>query len=644
MIPHGPKFSFEMQEPFDKITLPMILADFVMLCSGQFTIREIAEKIYRKQGAVPFRLLLETLYTLESRGFLENTEKLSQQPWLLRQQLFQRKFYYDFRFKFRIIRPSARPATFYLLSLIIFIGSAAGLVLSWDTPFTDVASSGQLTLAFGLKLFATQSLILSIKHSVRTLQILTLNGRTGNFSIRFSIWGIYFRATDGVSGFGHNRLFLSLFHASQILLPFGMVALASTLFPKSLFWLFPLAFAQAFWECNPFRKTELFNLLRATIDSKNLDATGFNNSFKLRNDLFLFSLAAVGILWILVCVDLLASLGARFGGATASAFSDGDFSSRIGSATTIVLWLGTLFFAVHSLVETTAALLKEKSKIWKERLNQKARRRAHSRSDKWMVQSLHALPLFTHLTTSGLQRLVAASKLEWYEAGYNIVNLGDNSTDIYILFEGAVVMELGQTRTPILPTTIFGEGALLEAGIRTASVKATEHSLCLKIPISIVRQIARESHVIGELEHFMTAIMVDQFFASAPLFRSLPREGIEFLSARGVLEFVSTNETIFNQGDVGEYFYMVVRGSVHAVINNQKEKTISQGGFFGEISLIANISRTATIVASEPSVLFKISADAFWEVLVQHMEMAVFIEGVGEKRLQEELDLMKIPG
>jgi len=84
----------------------------------------------------------------------------------------------------------------------------------------------------------------------------------------------------------------------------------------------------------------------------------------------------------------------------------------------------------------------------------------------------------------------------------------------------------------------------------------------------------------------------------------------------------------------------VIRGSVKAQVNEQNTKSIAQGGFFGEISLLANIPRTATVVADEPSVLFKISIDAFWEVLVQHIEMALFIESLGEQRLMEDMQLM----
>jgi hypothetical protein len=41
-------------------------------------------------------------------------------------------------------------------------------------------------------------------------------------------------------------------------------------------------------------------------------------------------------------------------------------------------------------------------------------------------------------------------------------------------------------------------------------------------------------------------------------------------------------------------------------------------------------------------VLFKISSDSFWEVLVQHIDLGVFLETVSESRLREDLQLVPV--
>jgi CRP-like cAMP-binding protein len=641
MTPHGSKFTFKIEDPIEQITLPMIMADFILLCSGQYTLRAIVEKMYRKQGAVPFRSILETLYTLHTRGFLENSHELPEQSWLLKQQMTSRNLFRDIRFQARLLGPGQMPALFYLFTLAAVIVSGFEIIDQWVEPFSTPYSP-TLLASTCLKLFVLNSLLLTGKHLIRAAQILSLKGWVEDLSIRIAPWGIHLRATDYPTDLTQNRLFQGLFHLSQILVPFSFVLLARAIPGYDPAQLFALASLGVFWELNPFRRTDFFDLLRALFVPHQLDSLTFvGTGLNPRNQRFILICSIFGLAWIGFGVKLLEACAEKNTSVLTLAFSQGGFSGAVGAALSFMFWFGALFFMVHAFVETSAVVMAQQTRVWRTRLMRKFEIADFVYSNAKVIDKLRHLPLFTHLSDEGLEKLTEGSKLIWIERGTNIILSGEESTDLYVLFEGAVAIEKGKQSASILPVTIFGESALLNKGTRSANVVAIEKSLCLRIPIAHLRNIARESHVLGEIESFMTAIMVDQFFASSPLFRKLSREGVEFLSSRGALDYVAAGQTVFEQGDMGEYFYMVIRGSVNVAVNGTMMKTIPQGGFFGEISLIANIPRTATISAAEPAVLFKISADAFWEVLLQHIEMAIFIESVGEQRLQEDLQLMQ---
>jgi CRP-like cAMP-binding protein len=642
MIPHGATFTFELSESKEQVTLPMFLADFVLLCGGQFTIREIVEKIYRKQGAVPFRTLLETLYMLNSRGFLENADGLIERPWLTKQQLIKRKMHYDFRSNAIILGPGPQPIVFYVLSMAVFVLSAICLIFDWQSPIESGEQTPMLDpLYFGL-MYLTNSLFLTGKHLVRAAQILALNGRVSEFTIRLAPWGIYLHTEDPQMENVNNSVFPALFYFSQLLVPFGILHILELAFGDTEDWLGVLACYLVFWELNPFRKTDFYKALRAVLMPHRLDSLAFvDTGINPRHQRFIFFCSVFGLVWLCFGVRVLESTGLGYGGPMISTLLHGPLLDKAMASIWITVWFSALFFMVHSFVETTSTIGSEQLMHWQLRLTRKIKLPSlKNHSEKKLIGILRRLPLFAHLSDEGLQRLIGTSQLFSAEAGTPILIAGEESHHLFILLEGSVAIEKGDLSSPILPTTIFGESALVEGGTRAATVVAREKSLCVKVPVSQLRQIARESHVIGELETFMTAIMVDQFFASSPLFRKLSREGIDFLSSRGKLDFVGAGQVIFQQGDPGDYFYMVIRGSVRAEINSANSKTIPQGGFFGEISLIANIPRTATIVAEEPSILFKISMEAFWEVLVQHIEMALFIESVSEQRLIEDMQLM----
>lgn len=83
---------------------------------------------------------------------------------------------------------------------------------------------------------------------------------------------------------------------------------------------------------------------------------------------------------------------------------------------------------------------------------------------------------------------------------------------------------------------------------------------------------------------------------------------------------VAEGRVIFNEGDEGDEFYIIHEGSVHVKIstrNESGEQTISTintlypGQCFGELILLNGISRTATVVAADATILIVIREPDF---------------------------------
>jgi CRP-like cAMP-binding protein len=55
--------------------------------------------------------------------------------------------------------------------------------------------------------------------------------------------------------------------------------------------------------------------------------------------------------------------------------------------------------------------------------------------------------------------------------------------------------------------------------------------------------------------------------------------------------------TIFEEGDHGDEFFVVVRGEVEIRSGNRRLETLGRGGIFGEMALIDDSPRSATVVA-----------------------------------------------
>ncbi|MFN7131391.1 MAG: Crp/Fnr family transcriptional regulator, partial [Myxococcales bacterium] len=105
--------------------------------------------------------------------------------------------------------------------------------------------------------------------------------------------------------------------------------------------------------------------------------------------------------------------------------------------------------------------------------------------------------------------------------------------------------------------------------------------------------------------------------------------------ARGVRTVrLRAGETVFNKGDPGDYFYLVLSGAVGLYVEEGRvHETVQPGGFFGEISLLTGEPRSATARASSDCELGAIARDEFRAVAMRTPAVALEMTRVLGQRL-----------
>ncbi|MDQ3379580.1 MAG: MFS transporter [Actinomycetota bacterium] len=124
-----------------------------------------------------------------------------------------------------------------------------------------------------------------------------------------------------------------------------------------------------------------------------------------------------------------------------------------------------------------------------------------------------------------------------------------------------------------------------------------------------------------------------RILASVPIFAPLPGGSLEHLAGRLVPLRLEAGTMIVREGDSGDRFYIVAEGEVEVSQNGAVLSELEAGGYFGEIALIRDIPRTATVTARTPVVLYALDREDFLAAVTGHSQAAEAAESVMSARL-----------
>jgi MFS family permease len=122
---------------------------------------------------------------------------------------------------------------------------------------------------------------------------------------------------------------------------------------------------------------------------------------------------------------------------------------------------------------------------------------------------------------------------------------------------------------------------------------------------------------------------------STRIFAPLPTPMLERLARNLVPISVPDGSVVITQGEAGDRFYAIVEGAVEVLVDGRPITTLGPGGSFGEIALIRDVPRTATVVATTESRLLALDRDEFLRAIVGHEDTSDAAHGLATERLDE---------
>ncbi len=129
------------------------------------------------------------------------------------------------------------------------------------------------------------------------------------------------------------------------------------------------------------------------------------------------------------------------------------------------------------------------------------------------------------------------------------------------------------------------------------------------------------------------------YLGQLPLFATLDTAVLSKIAARFATQFINQGQIIFQQGDIGDRFYLIARGQVEVLVRTadgveQKIDVMSDGDYFGETALLQDAPRNATIRTLTDALLLILPKQTFLALLDELPALRVAVDRHIERTLE----------
>jgi CRP/FNR family cyclic AMP-dependent transcriptional regulator len=125
-----------------------------------------------------------------------------------------------------------------------------------------------------------------------------------------------------------------------------------------------------------------------------------------------------------------------------------------------------------------------------------------------------------------------------------------------------------------------------------------------------------------------------KMLAGVPIFEGLTKKELQAITAAGKVVTHAAGSTLAREGESGLGFFLILDGVASVAVGDKPRKKLGQGDFFGEISLLDQGPRTATVVAQTPVTTFGLTAWVFKRLVEQNPSIAAKMLKVMAQRLR----------
>jgi CRP-like cAMP-binding protein/Zn-dependent protease len=285
----------------------------------------------------------------------------------------------------------------------------------------------------------------------------------------------------------------------------------------------------------------------------------------------------------------------------------GGLVTRVILAALAIFVLGPVLRGLINLVRSLGRRLRA---LW--------RRIRFRLETKWRVEAaemIDALPTFKDIPVDVLNDLAGRVQLRSLSAGGAVFRQGDEADAFYLVRRGSVqvVEEDPETGEQRVLTTLgrgqsFGELALVKESPRTATVRAAEETELFEVDRPTFNRLLAD---MIDVPDFAPTLQQAAELGELPCFSHLDSKRLAELLEHGEWISVPPGGELMRQGEAGNAFYAIGSGQVEIIRDGRTVDRQGAGTYVGEIALLFDMPRTATVVAYTPVRAFRLDRKGF---------------------------------
>ncbi len=224
----------------------------------------------------------------------------------------------------------------------------------------------------------------------------------------------------------------------------------------------------------------------------------------------------------------------------------------------------------------------------------------------------------------------------------------------YVILSGSVRAVIPTEENPkfelftLKEGDFFGEEIIFSTMPRENSIIVNESLLTLSLDREALKHLMNSS---ARIKSLIDKQYIDRKLRNdlrkVPIFTNLSEKLFHEVLDRVELYSVPENTVIFDEGDEGDSFYLIRNGEVRVYRNVEKKQRIiailSEGEFFGEMALVSDEKRNASVEIAKNADLVKLSKEDFEEITSKDSNLMKDLAAVTAERKKHQNNVLKNP-